>query len=117
MLLDELVIAADEFAAGTGWHVEPQGACKGDVCVPLPAHARTADGRVDVAIVANALGMPIVDDAAHGLRALGPESTVTGRALSTAVAGDVVLPDIDRNPFHLASLHGQKVLLVAWASW
>jgi hypothetical protein len=117
MLLDELVIDADAFEAGTGWAVKPQGACKGEVCVPLPANARTTDGSVDVTIVADALGMPIVEDAAHQLRALGPESRITGRALTTATADDVVLPDLDGNPFNLASLHGQKVLLVAWASW
>jgi hypothetical protein len=27
------------------------------------------------------------------------------------------LPDIDGQPFSLESLRGQKVLLVAWASW
>jgi peroxiredoxin len=37
--------------------------------------------------------------------------------LTTATAPDLVLPDADGNPFHLSSLRGQKVLLVAWASW
>ena len=35
MILDRLDIDADEFAAGTGWEIKPEGACKGDVCVPL----------------------------------------------------------------------------------
>ena len=61
--------------------------------------------------------MPLVADAAHGLWALGPETAVTGRALTTAVAPELELPDADGNPFRLSSLRGQKVLLVAWASW
>jgi peroxiredoxin len=37
--------------------------------------------------------------------------------LTTAVAPELELPDADGNPFRLSSLRGQKVLLVAWASW
>jgi hypothetical protein len=105
------------FEQRTGWRIEPQGACKGDVCVPLPAGARTEDGRVDVRVVAARLGMPVVSDEIHQLHALGPETSVTGRVLTTADAPDVELPDVGGNPFRLSRLRGQKVLLVAWASW
>ena len=40
-----------------------------------------------------------------------------GRTLSTATAADPELIDRDGNPFRLSSLHGRKVLLVAWASY
>jgi hypothetical protein len=30
---------------------------------------------------------------------------------------DLTLPDVQGNPFSLRSLHGKKVLLIAWASW
>ena len=45
-----------------------------------------------------------------------------GLALVRAMEPDTVtlnavLPDVDGNPFALGSLRGQKVLLVAWASW
>lgn len=117
MILTELRADPAEFEAGTGWALEPEGACKADLCVPLPADARASDGRVDAALVASRLGMPIVADEAHSVWALGPETAVTGRALSTARAPELELPDFDGNPFRLSSLLGQKVLLVAWASW
>lgn len=116
MILSDLVIDAADLEAGTGWSCKPEGACKGEVCVPLPPEARTADGRLDVEVVARRLGMPIVRDDSRGVVAVGP-ATVNGRALTTAVAPDVMLPDADGNPFKLSSLRGQKVLLVAWASW
>lgn len=116
MILEDLRVGVDELHRGTGWHVKPEGACRGDVCVPLPAEARTDDGRLDVAVVAERLRMPLVHDEEHGLWGLGPAS-VTGRALATAEAPDLELPDLDGNPFRLSSLHGKKVLLVAWASW
>jgi hypothetical protein len=117
MILDDLAIDDAAFARRTGWEVKPQGACKGEVCVPLPAEARAADGRLDTRVVAARLGMPLVTDDAHGLHALGPETRVNGRVLTTARAPELELPDIDGNPFKLSSLRGQKVLLVAWASW
>jgi peroxiredoxin len=48
---------------------------------------------------------------------MGPESGVTGRALTTAKVPEIVLPDLDGNEVAISSLRGQKVLLVAWASW
>jgi hypothetical protein len=117
VILTELTIDAEAFAARTGWVIEPQGACKGEVCVPLDSAARPDDDELDVRVVAERLGMPLVADEAHGLWALGPETAVTGRALTTAEAPDLELADVDGNAFRLSSLRGQKVLLVAWASW
>lgn len=117
MILTELAVGTDSFEAHTGWAIKPEGACKGEVCVPLPPAARRADGRIDATVVAERLGMPLVADAERGLFALGPETAVTGRALTTALAPELELPDANGNPFRLSSLRGQKVLLVAWASW
>ena len=61
--------------------------------------------------------MPLVADAAHGVWALGPETAVTGRVLTSAVAPELELPDADGNPFKLSSLRGQKVCSSSWASW
>jgi hypothetical protein len=86
------------------------------VCVPLP-EGRRADGAIEVEALSARLGMPVVVDEASGIRALGPETGVTGRALTTAIAPDLVLPDVDGAPCRIADLRPQKVVLVAWASW
>jgi hypothetical protein len=117
MLLDELTVDPKALEARTGWSVKDEGACKADVCVPLPRDARTADGHIDVEVLAERLGMPLVADDEHRIWALGPETAVTGKVLTSAVAPELVLPTIDGDAFHLSSLRGQKVLLVAWASW
>jgi hypothetical protein len=117
MILDELAVDAGAFKSRSGWQLKPEGACKGDVCVPLPDTARRPDGRLDVSVLAERLGMPLVSDDAHGVWALGPETAGGGRALTTAQAPELELPDADGNPFKLSSLLGQKALLVAWASW
>lgn len=112
MILERLETTAAEFERATGWAIKPQGACLGDLCVPLPGG--TSGDTVDVATVAGRLGMPVVSD--RGVHAVGP-ATVGGRALASATAPDLTLPDLDGRPFSLSSLRGQKVLLVAWAPW
>jgi peroxiredoxin len=105
------------FAEQTGWAIKPQGACKGEHCVPLPPEARDGAGDVVIGVVAGRLGMPLVVDVEHGLTAIGPESAVTGRMLTTAEAPDLELPTFDGGTFRLSDLRGTKVILVAWASW
>lgn len=114
MILDELTVPIAEFEARTGWASKPEGLCKGDVCVPAPEAVLDGD-RLDVHALVGKLGMSLVGDEATGSYALGPEAL--GHSLTTAVAPDLELPDADGNPFRLSSLHGRKVLLVAWASW
>lgn len=114
MLLTTLDLSADDFEAATGWAAKPEGLCKGDACVPA-AGAIGDDGRIDVGVAAERLGMALVADDDANVWALGPQSG--GRALTTAVAPELELPDADGNPFKLSAMHGRKVLLVAWASW
>jgi hypothetical protein len=71
---------------------------------------------VDARVLSERLGMPLVQEAKHGLWALGPE-TVGGRALASADAPELVLPDWRGDEFRLSSLRGLKVFLLAWASW
>jgi hypothetical protein len=116
MVLDRLDVTADEFAAATGWKLEPEGACRDDVCVPLPPLDVDDAGRFDAAVVADSLGMPVAHDDEHGLWALGPRSG-DRRVLDSARMPELVLSDFDGNPFDLANLRGRKVVLVAWSSW
>ena len=88
------------------------------MCVPLPVDPKHATDDVDAVLLAGRLGMPLVADEQHRLWALGPETVPSGRALTTAIAPELVLPDLRTGaPFALSSLRGQKVLLLAWASW
>lgn len=115
MILQELTTTRDNFAHSTGWEIKPEGLCQGDICVPAPDAVR-ADGSIDVAIVADRLGMPLVHDADHRVWSLGP-ATLSGHALTTVAAPDVPLMSFDGTPFTLSSLRGRKVILAAWASY
>ena len=112
MIFRSAAVSADELARVTGWHLRKEGLCREDRCVPFVARDANA---VALADAARALGMPLVHDAKHALWALGAESG--GHALATATAPELELPDANGRPFRVSSLRGQKVLLVAWASW
>jgi hypothetical protein len=109
MILDSPHVDPADLAARTGWEIKPEGACKADRCVPLP------DGPLDAEVLAQRLGMALVSDPEHGLRALGPEAG--GRALLSAQMPDLDLPDRHGRPFSLRSLRGTRIVMVAWASW
>jgi hypothetical protein len=112
-----MLVPVSEFEERTGWSVQPQGLCQGDVCLPLPETA-TAGGMLDIEIVAARARMPLLHDAAHKVWALGPAAGADRRALTTAKAPELELPDLRTGEqFQLSSLRGQKVLLLAWASW
>ena len=102
-----------EFERRTGWTFKPEGACKGEVCIPL---AEAPDDVIDLPTMADQLGLALVHDVAEGIWAVGPE-TLGGRALATAEAPNLTLPDLEGQTFELASLRGTKVLLLAWSPY
>jgi hypothetical protein len=116
VVLDRLDLSADEFARLTGWEIKAEGACRGEVCVPLPPLEPDAEGRIAVPVLAERLGMPIAHDERHGLWALGPRSG-DRRVLDSARMPELVLSDFHGEAFDLATRRGRKVVLLAWASW
>jgi hypothetical protein len=110
VLLDRVDISPDDFQQLTGWEIKPEGACKGETCVPLP------DTAFNLVTAAERLGMALVEGPDRHVWALGPE-TLSGRALATTYTADFSLPDLDGNEFQMSSLLGQKVLVVAWAPY
>lgn len=114
MITDQERVPVEAFVRETGWELKPEGACRGELCVPLGPGV-VDGGQVDVAAAAARLRMPVVRDES-GVSALGP-AVLEGRQLETAVAPELTLPDLEGREFSLSSLRGQKVLLVAWAPY
>src|SRR5262249_27062301 len=61
---DGLWLSAEDAARATGWTLKPEGMCRDEFCVPLPATS-ARDGRVDAAAFWQLLGRPVVHDAAN----------------------------------------------------
>ncbi len=114
---DSIWLESSQLAAATGFRLEPQGFCRGELCVPIPpsAKARFVDGtRVNVAALAAQLRRPVVLDDAHGVVSVGPEP---GSRLAGGEAPDFTLPDFDGVQHSLSQYRGKKVVIISWASW
>ena len=120
---DRLWIPREDLEPATGWTAKPEGLCRGETCVPVPA-ARKADWfdgdarRLDFAAFAAHLGHAVARDAERGIWSFGPPAGRDAASISGPVtAPDVQLPDLDGTLHALSEYRGKKVLLHCWASW
>jgi hypothetical protein len=74
-------------------------------------------GPLDLAEVAGAHGRPLALDVAEGAAYVGAAAGERAQALASLVAPDFTLPDLAGRSHTLSAYRGQKILLVAWASW
>jgi hypothetical protein len=115
-----LWLSRDALKRISGWEFKPQGFCKGEVCVPVPAARKSefvADEHYNLAALANLLGQPVVSDAEHHAWCFGEAAAERKRMLTSLDAPDFSLPDLDGKMHSLSEHRGKKVLLVSWASW
>lgn len=120
---DRLWIPLDDLERATGWTAKPEGLCRGERCVPIPAGRDSdwLDGdhrRLDVAAFAAHLGHTVAHDVEHAVWSFGPpvDRGVAG-ASGPVACPDLRLPDLDGNLHALSDYRGRKVLLYCWASW
>ena len=116
----ELWLKAADFERVSGWAHKPEGFCKGEVCVPIPAPRKTEFVRADaynLAALAGMLGQPMVADAENHVCCFGEAAAERKRILTSLDAPDFTLPDLDGRMHSLSQYRGKKVFLVSWASW
>jgi len=117
---EALWLSAAEAEAAAGWIAKPEGLCRGEVCVPLPA-GREAEfvrgARVNAAALWRHLGRAVAHSDSGHLWVLGESARDRAAALATLEAPDFTLPDVAGRPHSLSDYRGKKVLLVTWASW
>jgi len=104
----------------TGFVVKPQGLCKDEICVPLPAGRErelVADGRVNLAALWRRLGRAVAHSERGDVWVLGESGQDRAAALASLEAPDFALPDPAGRVHRLSDYRGKKVLLVTWASW
>jgi hypothetical protein len=113
-----LLVAPERLVEAIGWELEPEGLCRGEMCVPVRDRASLFVGdEVDLAAVAAALGRAAVVDAPGRIAALAMDAEGRRQALDSLRAPPFVLDDLDGHPHRLDEWRGRKKLLVAFASW
>ena len=105
--------------AATGWVLEPEGLCRGDVCVPVPRPRRVGRRRRlgGCRDFARALGRVVATDVEHQVVVLGDGAAQRRVALESLEAPDVTLPGLDGRSHQLSEWSHRKRAIVAWASW
>ena len=119
---ETLWVRLGELPAATGWQMKPQGACLGDLCVPVPEHKREewiADAEnwvwLNYSEFADMLGQKYVRDG--DVWSLGSIPEVRRMGLESAIAPDFELVDRNGDVLKLSDFRGRKVVLFSWSSW
>ena len=115
---DAVVLSPEALQTATGFSLEPNGLCRGDICVPVAAHTdRIRTEGVDLAAFAGLTDRSIAIDIGEAAAALGDSATRRASQLASLEAPDFSLPDLGGKLHALSDHRGRKVLIVAWASW
>jgi hypothetical protein len=99
-----------------GFTVEPYGACRGDLCVPVPNEAMRGN-LFDLAAFARSIGQTVVAEPEARVWSFGQMQAVGSGLSRSRVAPDFEVPDRTGRPVRLSDFRGKKTLLVTWASW
>ena len=122
------VIADPEGVAETLWihqadlprinefELKPQGACRADVCIPIPKALVRGDF-FNLTAFAQKAGQRVVADPGARVWSFGEIPVVRGAFLESRMAPDFAVPDRKGRLVRLSQFRGKKVLLVTWASW
>jgi hypothetical protein len=99
-----------------GFELKPQGACRADLCIPIPKDMVRGD-YFNLTAFAKKAGQPVVADAGARVWSFGEMQALGGGLSSSRIAPDFTVPDRLGRPVHLAGFRGKKALVVTWASW
>lgn len=113
---DALWVRKRDLPSINEFEVKPQGACRADLCIPIPKDMVRGEYFCLTAF-AKKIGQPVVADLDAQVWSFGDIQSLRGSFLEGRMAPDFVVPDRAGRPVHLASLRGKKVLVVTWASW
>lgn len=120
---DDLWVIESDLFRVTGFEVKPEGACLGDICIPLPesntelVSTRGNSKWINASVLAKKVQQAVAHDADNGVWSFGQVPAAVQSTLGSAIAPDFALKDRDGKTVHLSDFRGKKVLLMTWASW
>lgn len=113
---DALWVQKTDLPRLNGFELKPQGACRADICIPVPK-TMTRGAYFNLTAFAQRVGQRVVADMPARVWSFGEIPVVRGAFLESRMAPDFSVPDRKGRPVHLSQFLGKKVLLVTWASW
>jgi len=120
----DLWVTPADLTKVNGFVLKPEGACLGDLCIPLSKEVRqtlltTADGKeyFNLSAFAAQQEQAVVADVQARVWSFGAVPTVEQMQLQDATAPDFALANRQGETVRLSDYRGKKVLLLTWASW
>jgi hypothetical protein len=110
----DLWVRAADLPRINDFTLKPQGACREDVCIPIPTDLKSGEW-FNLTGFARRTGEVVVSDT--GVWSFGEIPVMGGRYLSSRMAPDFAVPDRQGKIVHLFDFRGKKVLVITWASW
>jgi hypothetical protein len=98
------------------FEVKPQGACRADLCVPIPKDMARGEW-FNLSAFARKMNETVVADTDARAWSFGEIPTLSGSYLNSRMAPDFVAPDRKGRAVHLTDFRGKKALVITWASW
>jgi hypothetical protein len=94
--------------------VKPQGACRADMCIPIPKALKSGEW-FNLTGFAQRLHQSYVTE--EGVWSFGEMQVTRGDFYRSRIAPEFAAPDRHGSLVHLSDFRGKKVLVVTWASW
>ena len=100
-----------------GFELKPQGACRADICIPIPRAMMRGD-LFNLTAFAQRVGQKFIADPRRpACGASARFRSCRARISNRASRRMSTVPDRKGRPVRLSQFRGKKVLLVTWASW
>ncbi len=96
------------------FEVKPQGACRGDICIPLSKDLKSKNW-FNLSGFARKVRQAVVNEG--DLWSFGEMPVLRTGFLESRLAPDFAMPDRKGSMVQLKDFRGRKVLLLTWASW
>jgi hypothetical protein len=114
--IDALWISKRDLPRINGFELKPQGACRADLCIPIPKTLVRGD-YFNLTAFAKKAGQAVVAEPGARVWSFGEMQALGGGLANSRIAPDFEVPDRLGRPVHLAGFRGKKALVITWASW
>jgi len=110
----DLWIPAVDMIKVNEFEIKPQGACRKDLCIPLPKDMKSK-GWVNLSGFARKVKQSVVNDGEYWSFSEMP--VLSSGFLESRIAPDFSVKNRNGDSIQLSQFRGKKVLLLTWASW
>lgn len=113
---DALWVRKDNLPGINGFTIKPEGACRAEVCVPIPKDMMRGQ-YFNLTAFSRKIGQSVVSDVDARVWSFGEIPMFRGAFVESRIAPDFAVPNRQGRIVHLSDFRGKKVLVTTWASW